>query len=505
VSQPLIDTVPERGSLEELPLPVLLLRLYRRRTSGTLSVSREGGEKRIVLRDGVPVMAESNLPSESLGVMLMDAGRITRDDYARVVEAVRTRRCKEGAALLGLGLVAPRDLYEALKQQVRRRLLDCLGWPRGNFALEVGAGPVEDATAFRCDPIPLVQEAIAIHWSPATLRAQLGARLDAYAIATPRTEALVSRLFRDSDVDAFVAGLGGDASLAMQLDALHAPTALAAVWVLDALGALAYRDRPATDAAEDGTGTPDRPEIEIFVRDAGAAAEPRIEAPQPAARGSAKSRAAADAKLEALRKEILALHESLGERDHYQLLGVARGANAAAVRRAYVSAAKRFHPDALARLGLLELRGVAETVFSRIAEAHETLADPERRRDYDRAQEGAEDLDVARVVQAEALFRKAEILLRAGNFGGALEFLRPAVAMWPNECAYQSALGWALYKKAPPDQKSAREHLERAVAIDRDDAVAHFRLSVVLRALGEKDAAAAALARAKQLDPKVRS
>jgi hypothetical protein len=240
---------------------VLLLRLYRRRTSATLHVSRPGGEKRIFLREGVPVMAESNLPSESLGVMLMDAGRITRDDYARVVEAVRTRRCKEGAALLGLELVAPRELYEALKQQVRRRLLDCLGWTRGSFALEAGAAPVEDAAAFRCDPIPLVQEAVAIHWSPATLRTQLGAKLDAYAVATPRTEALVSRLFRDADVDAFVAGLGGDAPLAAQLDALRAPTALAAAWVLDALGALAYRDRPASDAARDGAGNPDRPDI----------------------------------------------------------------------------------------------------------------------------------------------------------------------------------------------------------------------------------------------------
>jgi hypothetical protein len=418
---------------------------------------------------------------------------------------VRTRRCKEGAALLGLELVAPRELYEALKQQVRRRLLDCLGWTRGSFALEAGAAPVEDAAAFRCDPIPLVQEAVAIHWSPATLRIQLGAKLDAYAVATPRTEALVSRLFRDADVDAFVAGLGGDAPLAAQLDALRAPTALAAAWVLDALGALAYRDRPASDAARDGAGNPDRPDIEIFVRDPEAAAEPRIESPRPAARSSAKSANQATAKLEALRQEIRALHESLGERDHYQLLGIARDADAAAVRRAYVSAAKRFHPDALARLGLLDVRDVAELLFSRIAEAHETLADPERRRDYDRGQEGVADFDAARVVQAEALFRKAEILLRAGNFGGALEFLRPAVAMWPNECAYQSALGWALYKKTPPDQKSAREHLERAATLDRDDAVAHFRLSVVLRALGEKDAAETAAARAKQLDPKVRS
>jgi tetratricopeptide (TPR) repeat protein len=497
-----IETIPDRGSLEDLPLPLLLLRLYRRRYSGSLSVSREGVEKRVFLREGVPVMAESNRPSESLGVQLMDAGRITRDDYARVVETVRTRRCKEGAALLGLQLVEPRELYEALKQQVRLRLLDCLAWSRGSFALEAGASPVDDATDFRCDPIPLVQEAVAVHWGPAVLRAQLSAKLDAYASATPRTEALASRLYRDAEVDAFVAGLGSEASLGAQLDALYAPTAIAAAWVLDALGALVFRSRPASHSADGDPDPNGEPEIEVFVRGAG---EPRTEAPGPLARGQAKTAATVNSKLEALRNEILALHQSLDERDHYQLLGIARNADAAAVRRAYVSAAKRFHPDALARLGLLDLREVAEVVFARIATAHETLADPQSRSDYDRAGEGAQDFDAARVVQAEALFRRAEILLRAGNFGGALEFLRPAVAMWPDECAYQSAIGWALYKKAPPDPKSAREHLERAITLDRNDAVATFRLSVVLRSLGENDAAEAAMARAKRLDPKVRA
>ena len=497
-----VETVPDRGSLEDLPLASLLLRLYRRRYGGLLSVSREGVEKRITLRDGVPVMAESNRPSESLGVQLMDAGRISRDDYARVVEAVRKQRCKEGAALLGLRLVEPRELYDALKLQVRLRLLDCLGWSRGSFALEAGAAPVEDAAAFRCDPIPLVQEAIAIHWGPALLRAQLGAKLDAYASATPRTEALATRLHRDADVDAFLAGLGGPASLRTQLEALPSPSALAAAWVLDAVGALVFGSRPACEAGEADASDSDEPEIEVVIR---GAEEPRTEAPGPLARGPRPSASGSDAKLEALRREILTLHESLDQRDHYQLLEIGRNADAAAVRRAYVSAAKRFHPDALARLGLVELRDVAEVVFARIATAHEVLANPQTRADYDRAEDGAQDVDAARVVQAEALFRKAEILLRAGNFGGALEFLRPAVALWPDECAYQSAMGWALYKKSPPAPKGAREHLERAIAIDRDDAVATFRLSVVLRSLGEREAAEATMARAKDLDPKVRS
>lgn len=500
------EAPPDRGTLDAHPLPVVLLRLYRERRTGTLVLQREGVEKRVALRDGVPVMAESNLPSESLGIQLLDAGRITRADYARVVEAVKKRRCKEGVALLGLELVAPRELFESLKQQVRRRLLDCLGWPRGDFAFEPGEPVTDEAAAFRCDPLPLVQEGVAIHWSRARIREALAERWNAYLVATPRTEAMAQRLHRDAEVDRLVAGIGGIEPLGVLLDAAPGPTAIAAAFVLDAVGAIAFQPTPPLPQAAAGDDDGEAFVIEV-VRTDGRGDTPRATAAeQRGAASEATSGNATDAQATQLREAIESLEGTLREGDHYALLGVARGADASAIRRAYVQAAKRFHPDAVVRLGLHELRERAQSVFARIAEAHEVLSDPKRRGDYDRSLEaGGEDFDAARVVQAEALYRKAEILLRAGNFAGAIEFLRPAVALWPEECAYQSALGWALYKKSPPEPKEARPCLERAVALDDRDAIAAFRLGMVLRALGETEAAEVALARAKRLDPKVRA
>ena len=499
------DALPERGALEEHPLPMLLLALYRSRTSATLRLSREGVEKRVLLRDGVAVLAESNLPSESLGIQLLDAGRITREDYARVVETVKKKRCKEGAALLALELVAARELFEALKLQVRRRLLDCMGWSRGRFEIEAGEPVVDEASAFRCDPVPLIQEGVAIHWSPAAIRAALGARLDRYLVATPRTASVAQRLHRDADVDRLLAGVGSAAPLGALLEG--APSAaLAAALVLEGVGAVGFSDRPpASDDPEAPAAADAGFQIEVVVTGGDAPASEAPAADAAPARSAASIRAEAE-DIAALRDEIAALHASLRDRNHYELLGVARDADPAAVRRAYVTAAKRFHPDAVARAGLADLRQSAEAIFGRVAEAHEVLSDPARRRDYDTVLDGgAEDMDTARLIQAESLYRKAEILLRAGNFGGALEFLRPCVALWPEDVTYQSALGWALYKKAPSDPKVAREHLEKAIAIDADDAIAHFRLGMVLRALGEEDDAATMLARAKRLDPKVRS
>jgi molecular chaperone DnaJ len=75
--------------------------------------------------------------------------------------------------------------------------------------------------------------------------------------------------------------------------------------------------------------------------------------------------------------------------DLYVILGVERGATLADVKRAYKRLARRFHPD----INPGDRRAAAQ--FRQIAEAYETLSDPDRRRRYDTtgsavAVEGAE-------------------------------------------------------------------------------------------------------------------
>ncbi|MCH8891312.1 MAG: hypothetical protein IH827_09595 [Myxococcales bacterium] len=95
------------------------------------------------------------------------------------------------------------------------------------------------------------------------------------------------------------------------------------------------------------------------------------------------------------------------------------------------------------------------------------------------------------------------MLLRLGNFAGAIEFLRPAVELWPEESEYCSALGWALYRKLPSEPDLAREQLERAVELSPKNATAIHQLSVVVRSMGETEEADSLLGRARSIDPKI--
>lgn len=529
-----MDSVPEQGRIQELPLPRILLEIQNARFGGALTLSRDRVGKRFLFQDGAPVFAESNLASESLGVQLMDAGRIDRTAFNRTTAHIERTGCKEGAALLELGILQPKELFVALKDQVRIRLLECFGWPHGEFFLDESAVTGADAQPFRLDTMVVVQEGLETHWSGERIFSDLSPHMDRYPSGGPSLAALACRLRSDDAVQAFLEALDGTRNLWKVVQMARTPRALAAAWVLDAVGALVYSDAPTH--IEDSAGAFER-ELEIVVEGPRPETLPRVETPgrarpAPAAKSPASSGidelrreiAAATAEaarhedaaaggsaakgpsaaVEALRREISGKHAQLeaAERpDHYQLLGLEPTADSAAIRRAYLQAAKTYHPDALARLGLEpELRAQANRVFAEIGKAHAVLSDMTARRAYDSTlATHSTDLDADRLAQAETLYRKADILLRQGNFRGALEFLAPCVELWPEECAYQSGLGWALYKKSPAEPERAREHLERAARLDPDDGVNLFRLSVVLRELGEEQASAAAAARAEQV------
>jgi molecular chaperone DnaJ len=127
-------------------------------------------------------------------------------------------------------------------------------------------------------------------------------------------------------------------------------------------------------------------------------------------------------------------------KDYYTILGVARDATAAAIKRAFRRLAKKYHPD----MG----RVVAGDDFQALQAAYETLADAERRRRYDETlephREGRGNEPVAwsflRVPASGDLRRpvrpgtvSGEILLDATEAaaGGVLPLDVPLLAMCP--------------------------------------------------------------------------
>lgn len=69
-------------------------------------------------------------------------------------------------------------------------------------------------------------------------------------------------------------------------------------------------------------------------------------------------------------------------KNYYDILRLAKNATTEEIKKAYKDLAKKYHPDLYSHLAD-DLRAEAEKRFKEINEAYQTLADPQKRRDYD--------------------------------------------------------------------------------------------------------------------------
>jgi len=475
--------IPDTGRLEELSLPRLLIDLYRAQFDGRMELGRQRVEHIFLFAGGIAVACESPAIKNGLCDQLLAAGTIQQADRDRAISLIESKGCKEAAALLELDLLI--------------RLIECMGWPKGAFTRDAGAPPKEAANPFRIDVYAVVQAGIEAHWRPDQVLLDLEPKISRFAAKSDRFLSILERLEPDDAFAAFVEALDGEHSFWEALKLATTPRSLAAAWVLDAAGALEYR----VESGVAGEQTPTDIEI-VFTEDAATRTAKSAEGRDARGHGSkpAESEAAA-----ALRAEITSRFEELGDLDYYELLGLVDTANEKEIKASYLRAAKRYHPDALAKAGLDDrTRQQANKVFAKISKAHSVLSNRKRRAEYDEARNTTEgSIDAERLASAESMYRKGEILLRSGNFAGAIEFLRPAVELWPDESDYRSALGWALYRKLPSEPVLARKQLERAVELSPQSATAIHRLSIVLRSGGETEEADSLLERARAIDPKI--
>ncbi len=116
--------------LRAIPLADVLLLLNNNRKTGSLRCRQAEVTKTIDWENGEIVFARSSRPEDRLGAYLLSRGRITP---AQLEEASREVGAQHrlGTALIRLGILAPDDLWEAMRGQVTEIAYSLFHWTEG--------------------------------------------------------------------------------------------------------------------------------------------------------------------------------------------------------------------------------------------------------------------------------------------------------------------------------------------------------------------------------------
>lgn len=111
--------LPISGSLGEFDFAAILARMHAQALDGQLKVSAARSTKTLWLQDGCIVFAQSSLADDSLGNSLLRRGLITAPQLEKSRERMKRGKCRQGRALLEMGLLTSEQLWSEIAAQLR--------------------------------------------------------------------------------------------------------------------------------------------------------------------------------------------------------------------------------------------------------------------------------------------------------------------------------------------------------------------------------------------------
>jgi CheY-like chemotaxis protein len=163
-----------RGDLTQTTVPRLLVALHLGQASGALTVTRGPVKKILVVEQGVPVYAASNVGAERLGAICVRRGVVTLER----LEALRKERpgARTAELLAGAGLLPPEKRAELVAGQIRAIAWSTFEWREGGYEFQLGKPPASRVPV-RIAMGDLILEGMLRASTLPRLRAELGAEV----------------------------------------------------------------------------------------------------------------------------------------------------------------------------------------------------------------------------------------------------------------------------------------------------------------------------------------
>lgn len=499
-------SVPPKGNIKDISLIKLLVYLNRDQKTGTLVLATPNVTKKIFLQNGDAVFASSSYEDDRLGEMLIKAGKITVEQYDKSVEILKATKKRQGAILVELGYLTPKDLFWGVKYQVKEIIQSMFIIEDADYEFIEGGLPEQEVITLKMSMGNLIYAGVnqIVNWT--RIRREMPHTDSVLALSsdpltlfqdielTPQDKKILSLINGKSTIKQVI-----DSSWMGSFDALKILYVLWAIGMIEERKAQSAGSRDGADKAEESVSLNDilRPLTE---------------------------------EEEELLKKVDRMHKKLAAMRYDELLEVNEKASVETLKKNYYRLAKEFHPDRYFSSADPAVKGKLTLIFNTLTKAYETLKDPSKKKAYYASPSPAAVRQAAAPKQAgpaparqaapkqaapvskqaaaapvseqaEEQFKKGIAEFKKGNFWGAIDNFNAATKAAPKNASYWSYLSLA-YSKIPGRIKDAEESLLTALKVEPFNADFHSNLGLIYVKAGLMKKARASFEKALKIDAK---
>jgi curved DNA-binding protein CbpA len=461
--------IPLTGNIRDFSLPKILVYLNRHRKTGTLTVKTPVFTKKIYLDKGDAIFASSTYEDDRLGEMLIKAGKITIEQYEESVKLLKIRNKRQGAILVELGYLTPKDLFWCVKYQVREIIYSLFLLEDAEYEFVEGEIPANEVITLKMSTGNLIYEGVKRISNLIRIKNELP---DMNSVS--RLSADPASLFQDIEFSPqdqkMLSMINGKRTNKELIDSspLGSFEALKTLYALWSTGTIEEKERVIEKPDETVT-------FEAILK------------PLPEEE-------------EAFVKKVNELYSNLDRLTVNELLEIDENSDAETVKKNYYRLAKEFHPDRYFTSNDPAIKDKLPPIFDAISQAYTLLKDDEARKKYFNSLGRIQKEEDRTPKDAEEQFRRGVEEFKKGNYWGAADAFKWAIKLNGEKAKYWSHLSLA-YSKMEKRSKDAEETLLQAIKLEPHNADHYANLGHIYLMAGLKKRAHSQFEKALKLDP----
>ena len=470
----MIETViPLKGNTREVSLPQILAFLNRHRKTGTLLLRTPAFSKKVYLLKGDAIFASSTYEDDRLGEMLVKAGKITMEQYDESVRILKKKTGKrQGAILVELDYITPKDLFWGVKYQVREIIYSMFLIEGAEYEFIEGEIPENEVITLKLSMGNLIYDGVKRIDNLTRIRNELPGTGAVLGLSSDPVS-----LFQDVELAPqdrkLLSAIDGVKTVKEVIDSawIGSFEGMKVLYVLWSIGVIEEKKKAVRKVEE----------IEETVS--------LEEILQPVSEDES-----------AFLKKVDDLYSNLERLTPHQLLDLDDNTDEETVKKNYYRLTREFHPDRYFSAADPSIKDKLTSIFDALTNAYAMLGGAKRPADFAAAAERQKNR-IPSAGNGEKKFRRGVQEFRSGNFAGAVESFRAAAASDPKNPKYWSYLSLSL-TKLPQAIKDAENALLQAIKLEPGNADHYANLGLIYLRQSMKANASEQFSKALEIDPR---